>query len=353
MARIFKYLLLSIVVAGSGIFSACESVERSFKSTTVYGGREFPEVADLSEYPGTAFVPTLEHEVPEDQNVIYASSFLFAWNEVKKQLQFPVEVSESNSQEFKLITSSNSFLNSLSEKEYSTEVSVEDGIVARAFFHKGLPFSVKFHTKKDGILFRTKNVRAFGLNYQDHDITVSIQILYYKNDSCFVLKLLPEDQNHEIILAKGIRPAGRLIDYIEETRRLADIGSSQRTEKSLAWKYTLNQDDKLAIPVLKFNLETQYKDLEGQTFTTNNKPHELVTAFQRTAFLLDEFGAEVESEAAVTVDSIGAEESELELPHPKILIYDEPFLVILKRTDSDNPYFVMTVRNDELMVRND
>ena len=70
---------------------------------------------------------------------------------------------------------------------------------------------------------------------------------------------------------------------------------------------------------------------------------------QRTAFVLNEKGAEVESETIMAVtDSTSAV---MERPQPKNLIFDKPFLILLKRTDSKNPYFAMFVANNELMEK--
>lgn len=44
-------------------------------------------------------------------------------------------------------------------------------------------------------------------------------------------------------------------------------------------------------------------------------------------------------------------DEEYEKPRPKKLIFDQPFFVLLKRTNSKNPYFAMWVANAELMIR--
>jgi hypothetical protein len=44
------------------------------------------------------------------------------------------------------------------------------------------------------------------------------------------------------------------------------------------------------------------------------------------------------------------EEAE-ENPHPKKMFFDKDFLLLLKRTDAQNPYFGLWVVNTELMVK--
>ena len=104
-----------------------------------------------------------------------------------------------------------------------------------------------------------------------------------------------------------------------------------------------------AIPTIKFNIATHYKNLQGQIFSTkDNKKHLFQEAYQRTGFIFNENGAVVESEAYTTTDSSSAEPI---ITHPKKMIFDRPFLIIIKRTDKTNPYFVMKVANSELLTR--
>lgn len=74
-----------------------------------------------------------------------------------------------------------------------------------------------------------------------------------------------------------------------------------------------------------------------------------VTAFQRNAFVLNKSGAVVESYAVAAADS--AHSVPPDPPRPKRLVFDRPFYIILKRTDTPNPYFVVRVANAELLVK--
>lgn len=74
-------------------------------------------------------------------------------------------------------------------------------------------------------------------------------------------------------------------------------------------------------------------------------------AYQRTAFLLNENGAEVESEVAMDAEGGEDLETEEEKPLPKAMIFDKPFLVFLKRNDSQYPYFAMLVANSEVLKK--
>ncbi|QEE50097.1 hypothetical protein FUA48_11055 [Flavobacterium alkalisoli] len=70
--------------------------------------------------------------------------------------------------------------------------------------------------------------------------------------------------------------------------------------------------------------------------------------YQRISFQLDENGAIIESEAEVAV----TEEMEPgEKIVPKKMLINKPFLLLLKRRDSKNPYLAVWVQNTELLVK--
>ena len=78
--------------------------------------------------------------------------------------------------------------------------------------------------------------------------------------------------------------------------------------------------------------------------TLNNNP--LVSVVQSIRFKLDESGAVLKSEARICVEAC-KEVSKIEPPD---LIFDKPFLVLLKCTASDKPYFAMWVDNAEILT---
>ena len=70
----------------------------------------------------------------------------------------------------------------------------------------------------------------------------------------------------------------------------------------------------------------------------------LIKTEMRIGFVLDEVGAHVDMEGG---GEFGA--AVLEKPAPKKMIFDQPFVVMLKRRDGDYPYFAMYVANTEWM----
>ena len=90
-----------------------------------YGGgkknplnQEFPEAVSLSKVKATEFILTLESKLSDSLNSIYSPTMLFAWEEIKNNYKSPIEISSSNSLDFKLINQSKIFQKSLNKDEY-------------------------------------------------------------------------------------------------------------------------------------------------------------------------------------------------------------------------------------------
>jgi hypothetical protein len=95
-----------------------------------------------------------------------------------------------------------------------------------------------------------------------------------------------------------------------------------------------------------FNISTHIPTLEGIPFQSGIRRYTLDRAWQRTAFILDEVGAELESEAIIYT----SEEIVTEKTQSKRLIFNKPFTLFLKKANSVNPYFGMWVADTELLI---
>lgn len=305
------------------------------------GDEKTVRLKNLSKFPHTRFVATLENKLPAGKNAVYAASVPYAWSAVQALFEQPIEAGKKASDNFRLLNQTFSYKKSLHKEDYSAEaLQTPDGIIAKAFFHKQLPFRQKFDRLKKPLLFGKKKLLAFGMKTFDSEMAKQVEILYYKNDNEFIVKLVPQEQEHEIILFKKAGLSGSFRKIFEEAELLTEEGNKE--------KYVYGRSDKLAIPVIRFNIETKYKDLSNQPFSSNNQQHKLIEFYQRNQLSLDESGAVVESEAIAMVDSTGAPPVK---KLPKKLIFDKPFCLFIKRADASFPYFGLKVENTELLTK--
>ena len=313
--------------------------------------RNFPEVKKLSEYKNTQFIPTLEHKISNDKNSVYCATLLFAWDEIRKQINSPLTISDELI-DLKLLNKSTSFENVFKNGEYSASGEINGNeITARAEFNKSLPFELKLQSFNNKLTFDGQKVSSFGINgYDSYEQLKIVKIIYYKNDNNFIIKLIPKEKEHEIILFKTDKNFNSISEMTKEIENLTEIGKSEKKNEKINWKYYYNEEDIVIIPKFKFNIETNYNSLEGNSFRTNKQDFKIEQAWQRTAFILDEIGAEIESEAEFAVTTEAMDE-EFEKPKPKKMIFDKPFLILMKRTNAKNPYFGLWTTNTELLVK--
>lgn len=313
--------------------------------------REFSEVKNLSEFTNTEFIPTLEHQITKDKNAVYCATLLFAWNEIRDIIETDINIPNEYS-DLKLLNDSKSYIGVLKPDEYNANGKVDGNMIsAKAEFKKSLPFEIKLNAYTGKLTFDGQKTASFGVKGNDeNELLRLVRIVYYKDDNNFIVKLLPKDKMHEIILFKTEQSFHSMADMATEISKLTEIGNRERKNNKINWRYLWNYKDELIIPKFNFNIETDYSTLEGTHFNAENQIFTIEKAWQRTAFILDESGAEIESEAEMDAVAEAAEE-EVEEPKPKKMIFDKEFLILLKRTDSEQPYFGLWTTNTELMIK--
>lgn len=282
--------------------------------------KDFPEEKKLADVPATQFVPALEERVKKGSNVIYTDGFLLAWNELRRQTG-PVSTSVP---QLKVLDQSDAYEDSLAG---SKDVKLENGKVTIGISFEQSP-AYAYPMEPVKLSFMGKAVRAFGYA---HGIVAGVKMLYYKNEDEFVISIETAEKEQEIILAKGFANGRSLRVMLNNIQVATRIGS----------KNTLDASAVLMIPVLRFNLSTNYPAMENSFITANDQRYQIQKAAQRTAFLLNEQGAK--AEGATTSSSAGAVQ-------PKQLLFDKPFVVLLKKRTAKYPYFMMKVDNTALMM---
>lgn len=294
----------------------------------------FPKVINVIDLEKTDFVPTLESAFNTKNNIIYGATMPYAWHEIKTEIGTPLK--DFTSKELQQLNDSKSFLNVLKEDEYETSVEVNgDEITAKAYFRKSLPFEEPLIKFEKLLTFGKTEVESFGFwgycNYA--------KINYFNNGNEFSISLFPENNEHEIILIMSQTVKNDLTDFTEYLKIL-----SQQKEQNV----NFNDGDKVEIPIIEFNIEKIFGQFIGSKFSSEITEFEVIEAYQRNAFILNENGAEVESEALFAVEEAL---EEFEKPKPKMMIFNKPFVVFLKRKDADNPYFGVYIANDELLKK--
>ena len=233
-------------------------------------------------------------------------------------------------------------------------------IVAYAYLFKNLEFAAPFEDLKTPIKFGQTSVKCFGVDEpkpgQDA-IRSQVSIFDYISRDDFIIELHSKSESDRIVLAK-VAPAATLEKTIAAVRKRIDAAvkahgagkAPAEKEPNAPGPLDMWPVDILKVPKFNFDITRRYKELEGRLLLVKNpkvaKDLFILSALQNIRFQMDERGVRLRSESHL---AIGCGVSHT--PEPKhIMIFDKPFLLMLRRTDAKVPYFALWVDNPELLV---
>ncbi|MHC4110242.1 MAG: hypothetical protein ACYSUY_04155 [Planctomycetota bacterium] len=371
-------LLAFIIIVGGGIFALycfnkgthTESI-RQLHHDQIAG----PPVlkAKATELQRTYITPHLEHKIKKGKNVLWCTTFQIAWNELCKLNGEPIQM--ANAPEMVSILNKQSVTRTdLDEASYIAMAGIKgDGIIARietaleekfhgqaspnvvlpilqqipagfwityCYLFKHLSFRRDFDRLPQGLNFSRDKVQCFGFDskWKQHTfgLVSQVSVRDYINPDDFIIELITQSRTDRLILAK-INPETTLSQTIEAVQKRLTNGK----------RAPIVFQSSLMVPVLNFDLLRNFTELYDKPIRSNN-PNiagtPFVLALQQIRFRLDEKGAVLKSEAG------GAGGTGPPKPRPLNLIFNKPFLIMIKRTDAEMPYFVLWVDNTELLV---
>lgn len=294
----------------------------------------FPEVKNVTELKNTDFVPTLESTFEIQNNIIYGATIPFAWNEIRNEIG--TTLTDFSSKQLEEINDTKSYVNVLKNNEYETSAKVDGKeIRAKAYFRKSLPFEEPLTKFDKPLKFGNSSVESFGF----WSSCSFAKINYFNDENDFSVTLFPKNDEHEIILILNKEIRSDFKSNFERYNKQKSIAKNERVY--------FNDDDKVEIPIIEFNLAKSFDKIVSSSFKANETEYTILEALQRNAFILNENGAEVESEVEMAADAA----EEIERVKPKMMIFNRPFVVLLKRKDAENPYFGVYIANDELLKK--
>ena len=314
----------------------------------------------------TVIVPTLDSPTPQGKNVIWCGTFQLAYDKYKA---LPGPVADFDDQDVgRRLNDSRMNPSDLPDNSYYAAAGwSKDGIVRKiqddmakkfpqvkvnlpqegieAIGYAYLAAAVKFRTayfdRENGDEFvdssgHKTRVSSFGL-YKQHDAGVNetladqIQVLYAGGGdfqpSEFVLDLDRNSKPSQLILA-CVEPKETLAATWQDVqRKIQQLKPTGGLEK-------FSQYDTLAVPNTAYRIEHHFKELEMV------KGRRAYGAFQMVDFRLDRSGAVLASEAYFA-----------SLAGGRHFGFTHPFLIVMRKRGSNDPYFVMWVDNAELLCK--
>jgi len=326
-----KIQLLVLVAIVSVLFFACQGSKET----------AFSEARPLNDLQNTRFVQTLESPLEKGKNTVYCSTLLFAWDMFRREMNGDVRVKAEDVDLF-MLNASRSFERSLPADEFSsTVVHSQNQLIIKVSCHVLLPFIRPFAITNAPLLFNDSTIESFGSDGENN----LVEMLYYKNDTDFVIKLRTKDTSHELILMNTDKTFETLFQAIQVADEKIKFGKKEKKGHDDK-RYKLCSEDAVRIPEINFKLKTNYPTLENREVYASGVNWKTIAVNQLTAFNLDEKGAEVESVAEMRLGAMYDPNNK-----PKRLIFNKPFFVFVRKVGVANPYFALWVENAELLVK--
>ena len=235
-------------------------------------------------------------------------------------------------------------INTESRKKFPTksfddlDIKLRDiDLIAYAYFLKQVSYPVEF--SQNNLDFHSAPNRfesVLSFSAESAKQKENVRIIKYWNDDKFIISLKLKDDGDRLLVAKGFPMQNPQAVLEEMNRHEADNFE------------TLDSEDIFEMPKLHLDYHRDYKEMLGKQLANAKFADYIFAAmFENIKFDMDETGARVENEAVIAMS--GAYPGYVP-PPVKHFILDKPFWVVMKRTASSHPYFILGVQNTELML---
>ena len=234
----------------------------------------------------------------------------------------------------------------LLEKLTPLEGATGHDIIFYAYLFKNLEFAKPFEELENNpLIFEGVKIECFGQNRNHHlddDALKQVAIYDYNGPDDFIIELKSKQGEDQIVLAK-VNPK----ETLETTIAMVVSRMTNSTE-------CMCRSDVLKVPKLNFNIWRQYTELLNAYLVTENPylPDDIMLheALQNIRFQMNEKGVKLRSEAGGSFGGCGGSSPNYTRYE---MVFDQPYLIMLKRKDAPIPYFALWVDNPEMLTKAD
>jgi hypothetical protein len=316
-----------------------------------------PFLINMTFGQSTIITPIIDCKI-EDKNIIYVPTFEIAWSNLRNEMfggesiemdDAPKYLTDLNSFKYNKADYSHlkfiefagivqekdvDYLNRNTNKDFSSSIGK---LISYSYLSYQFEYLVVFEKFNERlIMFDNQEVNTFGVSGYDPMGELSagemLKIYDYKSEDDFVIAIELLENENELILAKVNSEKTLGLTYASVDKRIFPNKFD-----------TLDYNDVLKIPIIDFNKERNYIELLGKEFLNKCcKQLNLGMATQSIKFRMDQKGIKLESQTEIQVFCISKHN----------MIFDKPFLIILRNKKTRTPYFVGWIHNTEIMEKN-
>ena len=216
----------------------------------------------------------------------------------------------------------------------------------------------------------TEKYKYFGFTkkYKDNEAKEAIEhgyseSLFYVNDDDFALKLTNKDKTEEMILYTTPSEDSleniynEILNKSQYKNEYLKARAKEASEKYGSY-VRIRFNNYYKIPFLhineSFNFDKQLadKDIKDKTYNATGYTWKILKTLQTIKFDMNNEGAKLKSEAAIVVmKETAMKPSEQIVNIDNNYFFDRPFVIYLKETGKDKPYFAARIKDGKYLVK--
>ncbi len=177
-----------------------------------------------------------------------------------------------------------------------------------------------------------EKVKYFGIKEKsDKKLDENIMVLFYKSSDEYAVKLNTKEKE-DVILLRTSQDDNfeNLYKYVQDNMMFDEFGKK----------------DTLKVPDINVDEIISYSDLCGKRILGTNIL--ISQALQTIKFKMDNKGGSLKSEAAIALMKTALAPSP---ERPRHFLFDKPFILFLKESEKDKPYYAMKITDTKYLVK--
>jgi len=236
---------------------------------------------------------------------------------------------------------------------------------------KKFPFIAKYDVLKPEGFNKNDKVKYkyFGFDYKNiegkenrNKLIANMSGLFYADDNDFAFKLIDKTGTEEMLwyLTDSDKSFDDIYSELKEKSAKKDEYTKKRIEAEKAKHnepVAVSFSNNYKFPYLhideKFNFDEELagREIKDKDYETSGTYWVIAKTIQTIKFDLDNDGAKLKSEAAISA----YKETARRMPTPVIIFnnyyFDRPFVIFLKEAGKDKPYFAARIKDGKYLVK--
>lgn len=291
--------------------------------------------------------PTYESTIDENTiNNLWVGTLDLAWKDLEEKLgQNKIEL-EENVQIANELNASKFSKEMLDSNDYKINVerTWTNGYKIDATLNKELNFLEVFDNFSNDYNWTfgdsEEYIKYFGINNASSEsMNKNVEILFYNRtgnkpqDNDFAVKLKTKEGD-EIILYRTDENKS-FEEYYNDIKNKTNAYTGKRE---------FSKNDELRVPYVRVNGMISYNELYGKEIKNTNGLY-IFDVIQNVNFSLNEKGCNLSSKATMVSEYLSVSED------TRYCYFKDKFVIFMKETNSDNPYFALKVDNTDILVK--